>query len=72
VIAMRGSTAVLCVAIGLGLTVGAPRVQAQGNCRYQCDLNLQQCRQSCVDAQSFDQCRSDCESAYQQCVMSCA
>ena len=70
--AMRGSVAALRVAIGLGLVVGASRVEAQGNCRYQCDLNLQQCRQSCVDAQSFDQCRSDCESAYQQCVASCA
>ena len=70
-IAMRRSTALFGMAVALGLALGWP-VQARGDCRYECDLNLQQCRQSCVDAQSFDTCTSDCESAYQQCVMSCA
>lgn len=69
--AMRQPMALLWMAIALGLTIGASRVLSQGSCRYQCDLMLQQCRQSCVDAQNFDRCTSNCESLYQQCMTSC-
>ena len=68
---LRGSIALLWVATGLGMTIGVSRVQAEGNCRYECDLTLQQCRQSCVDAQNFDDCTSSCDGLYQQCLLGC-
>jgi hypothetical protein len=62
---------VLVLVAGLALAAGASILRAQSSCRGQCDIDLQNCKNSCWGAQTFDDCTSDCQNLYQQCVMSC-
>lgn len=50
---------------------GAALLHAQSSCRGECDLTLRECKQSCVDAQNFDQCVDSCRGLYEQCLDSC-
>ena len=40
-------------------------------CRRQCALDLETCRNACIDSRDFDGCLEDCHSAEENCLGGC-
>jgi len=63
-------TSIMLVAL-LTLAVVPPLVQAQSDCRSQCESDFRQCKQDCAVADNPDQCMKDCQTLHQQCLATC-
>jgi len=52
---------------------GFPLVHAEvpEECRRQCALDLEACRNACIDSRDFDGCLEECHSGEEDCLSGC-
>jgi hypothetical protein len=57
----------------LAALAGFPLVHAQApeECRTQCSLDLEACRNACIDSGAFDGCLDECHSVEEYCLGGC-
>jgi hypothetical protein len=69
---MKRTTMVAAVAL-VAAFGGFPLVHAQipAECRRECSLDLEACRNSCIDSRDFDGCLEECRSVEEDCLGGC-
>lgn len=69
---MKRMTVVAALAL-LAAFGGFPLVHAQvpQECRRECSLDLEACRNACIDSRNFDGCLEECHSAQEDCLSGC-
>ena len=69
---MKRTTMVAALAL-LAVLGGPPLVGAQvpEECRRQCALDLEACRNACIDSRDFDGCLDECRSVEEDCLGGC-
>ena len=68
----KGTTMMAALALFAALG-GSSLVDAQvpEDCRRECSLDLEACRNSCIDSRDFDGCLEECHSAEEDCLGGC-
>jgi len=69
---MKGTTMMATFALFAALG-GSSLVDAQvpEDCRRECSLDLEVCRNACIDSRDFDGCLEECHSAEEDCLAGC-
>ena len=57
----------------LAVLGGSPLVHAEvpEDCRRECALDLEACRNACIDSRDFDGCLEECHSGEEDCLSGC-
>ena len=68
----KGTTMMAALGLlgALGL-LSAVHAQAPEECRRECALDLEACRNSCIDSRDFDGCLEDCHDDEEDCLAGC-
>jgi len=70
--AMRGATALALIAIlGPFGTISLAHAEAPQECRRQCSVDLENCRDGCVESGGFNGCEEECGWVYEYCANDC-
>ncbi len=66
-------TMMVAAPILLSVFGGFPLVHAEvpEECRKQCALDLEACRNACIDSRDFDGCLEECHSGEEDCLSGC-
>ena len=69
---MKGTTMMAALALFAALG-GSSLVDARApeECRRECSLDLEACRNACIDSRDFDGCLEECHSAEEDCLGGC-
>ena len=70
--AMRGATALALIAVlGPFGTMPPAHAEAPHECRSQCSIDLDNCRDGCVESGGFNGCEEECGWVYEYCANDC-
>ena len=69
---MKGTTMMAALALFAALG-GSSLVDARApeECRRECALDLEACRNACIDSRDFDGCLEECHSVEEDCLVGC-